>query len=556
MSTTAPYNQFAQAPTSMRKEAERRFEIVQFHLSLSKRLPKSQATRQTSRHFNIAQGTLYRWLKAVRDQPRHLWIARLMPNYKGRQREVEICREAWDYILADYMRLEAPALTAVYERAQREAVLKGWELPSIKTVQRRLNDLPRALIVLSREGSEALAALYAPQVRDHGYFRSLEAVNADGHRFDVFVRFPDGEVARPTMVAFQDIYSGKMLSWRMGRTENKDQVRLAYADLVRDFGIPERTYLDNGRAFASKWMTGGMKTRFRFKVKDEEPTGLFTQLGTEPIFVTPYHGQAKPIERAFRDLCEYIAKHPVCAGAYTGNSPDAKPENYGSKAVDYFVFERLVQDEIRAHNARAGRRSKVCAGSSFDDAFRKSYEARDDVRRAAEAQLAILFLAAEEVKADKRGAIKLADNTYWTEAMLEHIGKPVVVRFDPDNLHTSIWAYTMDGIYIGEVPCNSAVGFGDTQAAREHARHKKRFVKGVKEQQKATVNMNAIKEASYQKGQSPDDPEPAKFAPAPSANEPDDSDVLFRKGLKKVMGADTDDEDEGPLPPPMRLLPE
>jgi hypothetical protein len=28
--------------------------------------------------------------------------------------------------------------------------------------------------------------------------------------------------------------------------------------------------LDNGRAFASKWITGGANTRFRFKVREED----------------------------------------------------------------------------------------------------------------------------------------------------------------------------------------------------------------------------------------------------------------------------------------------
>jgi hypothetical protein len=70
---------------------------------------------------------------------------------------------------------------------------------------------------------------------------------------------------------------------------------------------------------------------------------ITTLVGSEGIhWVTPYHGQAKPIERAWLDFCGRIAKHPAFAGAYTGNSPVAKPENYGSRAVKWADFERVV----------------------------------------------------------------------------------------------------------------------------------------------------------------------------------------------------------------------
>ena len=59
------------------------------------------------------------------------------------------------------------------------------------------------------------------------------------------------------MVAFQDLYSGKMVAWRVDRTENSNCVRLAFGDLVERHGIPEYCWLDNGRNFAAKWLTGG-----------------------------------------------------------------------------------------------------------------------------------------------------------------------------------------------------------------------------------------------------------------------------------------------------------
>src|SRR3546814_11612024 len=81
-----------------------------------------------------------------------------------------------------------------------------------------------------------------------------------------------------------------------------------------------------------------------------------------PIRGHESRGQSKPIERAWRDFCDTIAKHPVFAGAYTGNKPDAKPENYGSHAVPLALFRAVFAREIAGPNAGQGRRTEI-AGS-------------------------------------------------------------------------------------------------------------------------------------------------------------------------------------------------
>uniref|UniRef100_UPI0039800C3B transposase domain-containing protein n=1 Tax=Salmonella sp. s54836 TaxID=3159673 RepID=UPI0039800C3B len=95
-----------------------------------------------------------------------------------------------------------------------------------------------------------------------------------------------------------------------------------FRDVVERYGIPHHAWLDNGRGFASKLLTGGVANRYRFKVREEDPTGILVALGVQIHWATPYHGQAKPIERAFRDLCDRVAKHPAFAGAYTGHRVD------------------------------------------------------------------------------------------------------------------------------------------------------------------------------------------------------------------------------------------
>lgn len=418
-------------------------------------------------------------------------VYRLLYRYEGRKKET-IDDEVWAAIYTDYMRKEGPALSACYDRVKRA----GYRMPTYKTVLRRINEIPEIERVLKREGIEAALRIYPAQARDKGVFRALEAVNADGHKFDVFVQWPDGEISRPVMVAWQDIYSGKVLSYRVTKTENTDTIRLAFGDMISTWGIPSAAYLDNGRGFASKWLSGGMETRFRFKVKEEEPHGVFRQFGVQVHWATPYHGQAKPIERAFRDMCEYIAKHPAFAGAYTGNTVLSKPENYGSNAIPFEQFMAVLDNEIAAHNAREGRRSEVCNGRSFDQAFEASYQAHD-IPQASEHQKLFCLMAAELIKPSKTdGCVNMFKNRYWAEELCDYRGKEVTVRFDPDNLQDAVWVYTKEGSFICTADRIAATGFNDTQAAREHNRARRQFVKAAKQRIDAKEKMMAIASAT------------------------------------------------------------
>jgi len=460
--------------------------------------------------------SLGRWADRVaRLEPQHR-LAALIPAFCGRTVAAEIDAEAWNLFKADYLRLEQPTATSCHERLQRIARARGWTLPSLRTFERRIErEIPRGVIILRRQGSEALERTFPAQERDRSAFHAIEAVNSDGHKFDVFARSPMGDVVRPILVGVQDLYSGKLVGWRIVETESSDPIRLAFRDLIERYGIPSKAWLDNGRGFASKMITGGTPNRYRFKVREDDPVGILVNLGIEVHWTTPYHGQAKPIERAWRDLCDRIAKHPAFAGAYTGNKPDAKPENYGSKAVPWAEFCRVVNEEIAAHNARIKRRTRICGGiHSFDDVFAASY-AQSTIRRATVEQLRQLLLTAEVVQADTESAsVRLSGNRYWHEALSPHAGRKLLIRFDPEQLHQAVQIYTLDNVFICAADCIAAVGFADTNAAREHARARKQYLRAIKDQAKAEIRMDAARVAAQLPSVVPPElPAPAVIAP-------------------------------------------
>lgn len=453
---------------------------------------------------------------------RHLWPLALAPAHVGRVKRAECDPVAWQAFLADYLRPEQPPLEMSYRTLKRLADEEGWTIPgSSRALKRRLErEVHPAAVVLARQGPAAVARMRPAQIRARGSLRALEAVNADGHVFDVFVKWPDGNEARPVLVAWQDIHSGKILSWRLDRTENTDGYRLSFADLLREWGIPAHVFVDNGRGIASKMLTGGVHWRYRGKVKHDEPVGLLTQLvGAENIhWTTPYSGQSKPIERAFRDLATDIAKDFRLRGAYTGNAPGAKPANHGEKAVELERFAEVAADGIRQHNARRGRRGLGLDGRSFNEAFAASYEAHlAEIPRPTEAQIARWLPAALAITANKdTGAVQLYGNRYWSERLAETLaGKPaadrkVVARFDPDRLDRPVTVETPAGRLIAQAQAQDAAPVMSTRAARDKARLKRNARQALEiHQRMGERDLDKLLDAAAAEAGSPSGPAPS-----------------------------------------------
>lgn len=160
---------------------------------------------------------------------------------------------------------------------------------------------------------------------------------------------------RVILVAIQDLGTGMIVGWNLDFSETRESVRLANAEMVEDFGIQADMYLDSGRAFASKLISGGSPTRFQFRVRADEPSGVLTQLGV--------------VATGRRRIPANQSRSSEPSGIWPRGSPStrsalaptratrlAKPENYGKAAIDFADLEKIVGKEIIRHNVREGRR--------------------------------------------------------------------------------------------------------------------------------------------------------------------------------------------------------
>jgi len=500
----------------VKAEAERRLGIIrEIDLLEAAGVTRTAALGDISTRHGVAVSTLWNWLRLVEGVAMADRLPAIAPRRQGGGSEAEIDPLLWAVFKGDYLRPSAPTLSSCYERTRAIAAERGLSMPSEKTFRRRLErEVDPRVILLRRKGEEALRRSIPAQQRSIDELHAMECVNIDGHKFDVFVRHPEKGVIRPMMVAIQDIHSSKILAWRIGEVESAAYARLAFADLFRNFGIPLHCVLDNGRGFASKWITGGAKNRFRFKIKDEEPTGLLTALGIHIHWALPYRGQSKPIERAFRDLCETVAKHPAMEGAYCGNNPMAKPENYGSRAIEWDAFIAHVERGIAAHNAKLGRRGRNYRGRSFDEVFAESYAAAP-IGKATPEQLRMALLAAEQKRVNRRtGEIELFGNRYWSDGCGQLHGRVVTVRFDPDNLMDDIHLYGEDGRYLTSAQLIADTGFLDAQSAKDAAKRLAEYRRRIRDATEAEQLLSA-EEVARRQADAPifTTPEPAVIRP-------------------------------------------
>ncbi len=507
--------------TKAREKAQQAFVTVQAVYALQNHgIKLMDAYDSVSQEYGVALSTLRRNVAKVKDINECDWAPALLPKHfeakqVGKNKQFAyITPEAWDAFKADYLRLEGPVFSVCYDRLEKSAEHHGWTIPSQKSLERRMaHEVPIQHRVMLREGEHALHQLYPPQERTVEGLHALEWINGDGYQHNVFVKWFNGEIIRPKTWFWQDIYSRKIIGWRCDISENTDSIRLSLMDVCEKYGIPKELTLDNTRAAANKWMTGGVPNRYRFKVKQDDPLGIIPMLGIKlhwsSVILGKGHGQAKPIERAFGvgGLEEYIDKHPALAGAYTGPNPMAKPDNYGSKAIDAEVFLQAIAKGVEMYNAKENRQTEICQGfMSFNQAFNASYES-NSIKKATSEQLQMMMLQAEAVRVSRHGTISLdaggslkgRKNRYYNDLMTNYVGKKLVARFDPLKLHESIEVYTLNGVHLCSAECLEKVGFGDTQAAREHKRKRTQFTKAHKIAADAQTSMDALEVAALMK---------------------------------------------------------
>ena len=546
----ALWDRYEKAAKGHKEKAERSFAIAHACIDLERQgRPRSSILEELKKQFGkgTSKSTLCRIQQAVKGQDESVWLPLLLPGWKGKTHCAPFTEEAWKHILADWGRQEQPSLKAVYRRAQKLAPDKGWEIPSYDTVKARIDALPYDQKVLMREGERALARLYPAQKRS--YTLQLHDIwCADGHKADVFVKDETGETFRPIVMGWMDVRSRVLLGWAVAMSETADLVRRAlHQAITRSKAVPREALLDNGRAFASKEITGGVPNRYRFSVKQNEVLGTLPLLGVGVVWPTPGHGQAKPIESFWRNLTE-MAKRSEFSQAYCGNKPDAKPEHFDrKKAVPLAVFKRVLAETIADYHARE-HRGDAMAGKNPQTVYEELAQTTP-IRQPTAVQIRFCLMTAEATRLKgEEGSIKLNGNRYWSPE-ISGLSRTATytVRYNPEDAQAPVSLY-LNERFICEVPIVGEVAFRSRDKAKEHANNKRTWEKSVKQSDDALARLRQSESGVFRLQAEDFDPETPAM-PRPKIAEP----VRLRLQMPLVT-KQTEEEDETPLLTPAQFM--
>lgn len=511
---------FFTMPLNAQAEAFRRAELLWAFedMEVPEGVHKSDLVEAWAKERGTSRAALYNWRRKVAHLERHQWAYGLVPerrkgNIPGAPK-ADIDEGLWAFIRQSWLTQSKPALRHIYRRAVEMANARDLDLPSEKTVARRLAALPLPLVTLMREGEKALDDMYPPTRRDYSTLAVNEIWNADGHMFDAHVRWADGSVSRPIVMAWQDVRTRMVVGWAIGKSESAHLVRQALVTgLERTRAIPQRAYLDNGRAFASKEISGGQATRYRFKVRPDEMQGVLTMLNVNVTWAKPYNGRAKPIERFWQTLTA-MAKRAEFVGAYCGNKPENRPEEHDIKnAVDVALFERLLREEIEAYHARAHRGDSMGGRSPLQ--VYESLMASAVVRQPTASQVRRCALAAQQIKLNRHGEFFILENRYGSDAsaaLSRHV--KYMAYYDPNDTARPVELWDGDEL-VATVPALDSLGFADRDAAQDGARAKSQYKRATRDISKSMQAMDKARDRT-----TPRDPQAMPGAPLPRAGVP------------------------------------
>jgi hypothetical protein len=312
-------------------------------------------------------------------------------------------------------------------------------------------------------------------------------------------------------VAVQDIASGLITGIRHDLSLTSHLVRLALCDTFRDYGLCNELFVDNGRENAAQAISGGQRRLRWGKTPEQEPDGLLKSLGVKVSAVAPFWGQAKPIERAFRNFAHDIAKGPWFEGAYTGHNPVSKPENRGSRAIPLAEFAEIVRREIAHYNDKRGRRGLGMNGRSFAEVFAEGIARRPPRRLTAE-QLRMCLLESRPVMMDRDRAVSVEGHRYWSPELGAFKRQKVIVRFDPEAMDQPAYVYSTDSRFLAEAMRIRAGSFDRRSDGAEHRKAMRDFTRGQKLQAAALRRLQPQDVAAHLQGPAtpsvplPDDP--------------------------------------------------
>lgn len=449
---------------------------------------------------NFTTRQLYYWQKKYNSNG----IESLIDDRGGYNKGAcSISEKAWDMFYMLYMTPQKRGIKWCYDKVK----LAFPDVPSVSAFKRKARTIPEYAILKYRTGTKAFNDALPHMIRDKSNVMSNDIWCSDHHRADVFVKNNTGHVIRPWITVFTDIRSTKIMSFIVREAApNTTVVKKCLRLGIEKYGVPNEIYTDNGKDYTAK------------ELSEEYPLSVMNVLGIGKITATPYHGQAKPVERFFRTLEERFGKMFY---SYAGNDAKKRPEHMqktnkvldGDKDIPTleFYIEKLTE-YIKEYNNTAHHGDGM-EGKTPDNVYSENLTEKREIGDSN--ALRLLFGKTVERTVQKNG-IAMYNNTFTNNdgKLIPYYDKKVMVTYDPDDLET-IYIFDTEYNYICSASAKLKTPFRscneeDYIRAGKEKRAVRQFAKKYKPKQyKSTFDLIAeyqLEELQYKEEQTPDVP--------------------------------------------------
>lgn len=440
--------------------------------------------------------TVYKW---IRDYEKD-GLAGLIPGYGHRKGETSVPETAGRLFESLALQESEPSYQDVYTivRGYMAKLEPKTKLPSSSAFVRWLKaKYPKPYIDLRRKG-------YRFYQRHHEYFIERDAGDiaagkawySDHHQLDTIVSTKDGKTARPWATVWRDVRTGKMLSCYLHvEAPNSDHIFYSFYLGVKDFGLPDFIYIDNGKDYRVHDFTGSSRRNIdESELLERKARSLMGLLNVDVVFATPYNAQAKTVERDFRKLINQFSK--FLAG-YTGSNPTKRPEATtkevaGGELLQFEECQDLLRTYIRDTFNKKRSNGRLLKGLSPDEAFQKY---RKDVRKVSSESLRLCMMRTSRAKRiDRNGVIDRElgiELRYWAEWMMPLKGTQVYLRRDIQN-YGEAWIWQDDNdAFLGKATLAESIPLrAETEIDKERLK---------KEIARKRASLRTAREATRQK---------------------------------------------------------
>jgi putative transposase len=304
----------------------------------------------------------------------------------------------------------------------------------------------------TRKGSKYVAEHIVKTIhRDARLLKVGQVWVADGHTlaFDI-INPHTGKAQRMTMIMVFDWASRYPVGASLAFTEDSQHIQTAFRNAFLNTShwylqtdaegntvqtrppfafVPEAVYLDNGKAFRAKLFHESWEGHDL----ELELGGVFPKLGIEAHFAESYNAKAKVIERFFRTFQEQFERFiSSFRGANVANKPSTLMRNEKWAKALYKREAPTIQEAMQM----IGFYIRHIYGETEDGGlegktpWRVISSALVPEERMLRPDMLNFMMLATERKSVRNDGIVFNKLLYWHIALMDNIGKPVIIRYD------------------------------------------------------------------------------------------------------------------------------